>query len=85
MMKPAKCREVFRYICENLDDKLDSPGCRQIKKHLEDCPNCLAYLDSLKKTVRLYQVFPHPRLTKQSRRRIHTVLRQSLMATRIGR
>jgi anti-sigma factor RsiW len=82
MKKTAKCREVFRYICENLDDDLDSPECREIKRHLDGCPNCLAYLDSLKKTVMLYQAFPHPRLTKKARKRIHSGLRQSVMSTR---
>ncbi len=54
------CTTVFRHICENLDADLNSPQCRAIKAHIDDCPNCVAYLDSLKKTVSLYRVYPVP-------------------------
>jgi predicted anti-sigma-YlaC factor YlaD len=49
------CRTAYRYICDNLDERINSPRCRQIRQHLKDCPNCRAYLDSIKKTVSLYK------------------------------
>jgi hypothetical protein len=55
-----KCKDAYQYICENLDADVDSPACREIRKHLEHCPECTAYLDSLKKTVHLYKVAPLP-------------------------
>ncbi len=56
-----KCTDVYLFICDNLDQKLDSPQCREIKRHLESCPDCSAYLDSVKKTVQLYRnvTIPH--------------------------
>jgi Putative zinc-finger len=57
---PGSCRSIFRFICENLDNDLNSPECRNIKKHIAACKNCSAYLQSLKKTILLYQTYPTP-------------------------
>lgn len=58
----ATCREAYRYICDNLDQHLDSPRCREIKRHLAECPYCRAYLQTVKKTVSLFQLMPVPRI-----------------------
>ncbi len=55
-----KCDKVYLHICDHLDEEITSPRCRQIKQHLEECPNCRAYLDSLKKTIILYKAMPEP-------------------------
>lgn len=57
-----KCKEVYLHICENLNQDLDSPRCRTIKKHIQTCPDCSAYLDSVTKTVQLYKTAPAPRI-----------------------
>jgi hypothetical protein len=61
------CKEIAKHICGELDEHLDSPQCRAIKKHMETCPNCTAYLDSLKKTVRFYKYYPGPKLSAKCR------------------
>ena len=70
----TQCRKVYRRICENLDQGLDSPECREIKRHLEQCPDCLAYLDSLKKTVLLYRAMPSPPVSRAMRRRLFKIV-----------
>ncbi len=60
-----KCKEVYMHICENLDQDVNSPRCREIKRHLESCPDCTAYLDSLRKTVSLYRTMEAPSLPKK--------------------
>lgn len=61
-----KCTDVYLHICDNLDQDINSPRCRQIKKHLATCPDCRAYLDSLKKTVALYRAVPAPRAPRSA-------------------
>ncbi len=56
-----RCNEAYRFICDNLDQSVDSPECRAIRRHLEECPDCRLYLDSLKKTVTLYRLEPGAR------------------------
>ena len=58
----ATCREAYRYVCDNLDQNLDSQRCREIRRHLESCPDCMAYLDSVKKTVSFYHAMPAPKV-----------------------
>ncbi len=42
-------------ICEKVDQDLASPTCKKLREHLEKCPDCAAYYDSLKKTIVLYR------------------------------
>jgi anti-sigma factor RsiW len=58
----TSCRQVYQHICDHLDEDLASPRCRRIRQHLEGCPDCQAYLDSLKKTIILYRSAPSPRV-----------------------
>ncbi len=64
------CKKTYRYICENLDANLNSPTCLEIKKHLDDCPDCTAYLSTLKKTVLLYKNQKSPTLLKSTRKNL---------------
>ena len=70
-----KCTEVSLHICDNLDRRLRTRRCREIRKHLRACRNCRAYLDSLKRTVILYQSVPSPRLPKGAHDRLFRALK----------
>ncbi len=70
-----KCSDVYRYICANLDENLDSARCRQIKRHIAECPDCSAYLDSLRKTIFLYRTYPTPTIPRSVHKRLFKVIR----------
>ncbi len=76
-----QCDRVYRHICDNLDQSLDSPRCREIKKHLEGCPDCRAYLASMKQTVSLYHSLPAPRPS----RALHARLLRAIALSARGR
>lgn len=69
------CGNVYSHLCENLDGDIDSEACRRIKAHLQDCPNCSALLDSLKKTVYLYKKLPAPKVPAGSREKLLAVIK----------
>ncbi len=69
------CSEMAAYLCENLTEGLNTARCRALKRHLAQCPNCTAYLDSLRKTVYLYKAHSNPRLRGQARKKLHSVLK----------
>ncbi|MCX6145191.1 MAG: zf-HC2 domain-containing protein [Ignavibacteriales bacterium] len=73
--KTVRCDDVLNHICEELDTKLTSAKCRELKRHLERCPNCTAYLDSLRKTIMLYSSTPNPRLPQKARRQLFAALK----------
>lgn len=62
-------------MLEHLDVNLSSMGFKEIKKHLDRCPNCDAYLDSVKKTIKLYRIIPHPHIARAVRRRLFSVVK----------
>ena len=68
-------KKMFRYICENLDEEIDSAKCREIRKHIEGCTDCEAYLESLKTTIALYRHYPIPPLTPKAKKRLQSIIR----------
>lgn len=73
--KTIRCTDVLHHICEELDTKISSAQCREIKRHLAKCPNCTAYLDSLKKTIKLYASSPDAQVPKKARQQLFAVLK----------
>ena len=76
-----KCSDVFLHICENLDQGLKSPQCSRIKKHLDGCPDCKAYLSSLKKTVGLYRTMPTPKVTASAHNKLFKSIKMGSLPT----
>jgi anti-sigma factor RsiW len=75
MKKAIRCPDVLNHICEELDTKLTTAQCRELKRHLAKCPNCTAYLDSLKKTVKLYASTPNRQPSAAARKKLFAVLK----------
>ena len=51
-----KCQEFGGFMMDYLDGMLPVEMVTRFEAHLEDCPNCIKYLDSYKLTVRLGQI-----------------------------
>lgn len=49
------CREVLDYICGHFGENEDSERCRELERHLESCPDCSSYCDSIDKMIGLYR------------------------------
>lgn len=75
--KKISCDEVHEHLCVNLDEDLNSPDCRAVKLHLNECPDCAAYLKSLKNTIHLYQKYPSPRPSSSPKNAIDAIIRKS--------
>jgi len=54
-MKLTDHKKYLLEMCEKVDRDLASPTCKKLREHLEHCPDCAAYYDSLKKTIILYR------------------------------
>ena len=54
-MKTHHHKMVYKQICDFMGEDLDTPVCKEVADHLERCPNCRVYLDTVKKTVTLCQ------------------------------
>lgn len=61
----ASCREMFARLSEYLDGELDAEVCSGIDDHMEDCPPCQAFLESLRRTVDLSRELPDRELPEE--------------------
>ena len=62
-MSPQECREVFEMLSEYIDGELPVDTCEQIERHIADCPPCVQFVESLRKSVKAfrdYQPGEHP-------------------------
>jgi len=51
------CLEVMSHICDSLGEDLESERCRDIKYHLEHCPEWTNYLKSVEMTIDYYKKY----------------------------
>ncbi|NJD17728.1 MAG: zf-HC2 domain-containing protein, partial [Gemmatimonadetes bacterium] len=49
------CQEVLDQLADYLDEDARAELCRQIEEHLTACHDCQVVVDSVKKTIVLYQ------------------------------
>ena len=51
--KDLVCREAIELLTEYLEGTLPRRRRRRLKAHLDVCPNCSAYLEQIRMTIRL--------------------------------
>jgi predicted anti-sigma-YlaC factor YlaD len=59
-MDHVSCRNLLGSLSEFVDGTLEDALCAEIQRHLEDCEDCRVVIDSLRKTVYLYQAAKEP-------------------------
>lgn len=51
--RPADCKEIFAALSDYLDRQLPAGDCAQIEAHIANCPPCIEFVESLKKSIEL--------------------------------
>ncbi|MBI5711699.1 MAG: zf-HC2 domain-containing protein [Candidatus Eisenbacteria bacterium] len=49
------CNEVLEQLADYLDEEARAELCREIEEHLKGCHDCQLEVDTIKKTIVLYQ------------------------------
>lgn len=52
------CRELFAQLSDYIDGDLDPGICEEIDRHMEGCDPCVAFVESLRRTVKLVETHP---------------------------
>ena len=60
MIDHESCRDLLESLSDYVDGALESALCSELERHLEGCENCRIVVDSLRKTIYLYQVTAMP-------------------------
>jgi RNA polymerase sigma-70 factor (ECF subfamily) len=52
-MNDSDCGRVFALLSEYLDQELAPTTCEELEEHLRGCPQCIQFVQSLKRSVLL--------------------------------
>lgn len=77
-MTAIECKEVFEKLSEYLDAELPPDLCEKMRGHIEDCPPCVEFVNSLRKTMDLCRQLTPPDgapLPEDAKARIRAVWR----------
>ena len=55
MERTKHCRDLLSSLSGYVDGELPQGLCDEIEKHMSECDNCRIVVDTLRKTVYLYQ------------------------------
>lgn len=56
MIEHKSCQELLEGLSAYIDNEVSDAICQEIERHLDTCDNCRIMLDTLRKTISLYQV-----------------------------
>lgn len=68
------CHHLLEELGEYLDGEAAAATCAEIERHLAECENCRAVVDTLRKTITLYRELPPPALSDAARARLYKTL-----------
>lgn len=79
MIMKLSCREILDNLSAYIDAELDPSLCEEIEEHMKGCNPCIAFLNTLKKTVVLYKCCGEDDddVPEQVRIDLHRFLRQT--------
>lgn len=70
-----ECQDIIKYLNDYLDEDLESQLCAKIEAHIASCRNCKIVVNTLKKTIQIYQSTGQEiSLPKDVQERLHTRL-----------
>jgi len=58
MHRHEECRKLLNSLSDYVDGDLQQELCDEIELHMKDCENCRIVIDTLSKTISLYQTSP---------------------------
>ena len=53
-------KKLINELCNYLGQDLNHPMCKELMQHINECPECQFYLDTVKLTVSLYRKSHEP-------------------------
>jgi anti-sigma factor RsiW len=73
-MNECECQHLLGGLSDYVDGELGQAMCQELERHLADCPNCRVVVDTLRKTVTLYQACGEAEVPGDVQERLFRVL-----------
>jgi len=88
-MKENDCQDVFARLSELLDRELPAGTCEDLERHIENCPPCVEFVESLKKSVVLHRTYrpaaDPPQLSREVKQALRNAYERMLAARGAGK
>jgi predicted anti-sigma-YlaC factor YlaD len=65
MHRHEECRQLLDSLSDYVDGDLQQELCDEIELHMKDCDNCRIVVDTLSKTISLYQTSSDPAIVPE--------------------
>lgn len=72
------CREVVDLLSDYIDGECTSQVEGLIDAHLADCPHCIAFVNTFRKSVKMTKALDYGDIPKDLRIRLHRVLERKI-------
>ena len=79
LVNPSACQRTNKLLYEYVEGKLDEDTRQRLDKHLSDCPQCVRYVESYRRTIALTRKHcPHEiEMPDALKRKLHEFIRQN--------
>ena len=74
MMDKHECQHLLGHLADYVDGEMEQTMCEEIEHHWADCRNCRVVVDTLSKTVALYQTLGQTPVPGEVEERLYKVL-----------
>jgi predicted anti-sigma-YlaC factor YlaD len=75
MEHSGDCQKYCALFSDYIDQELAQQVCRDLEQHLKECPNCQVVVDTLTRTIKLYQETKDDHcLTDEQKKRLFVTL-----------
>lgn len=75
------CEELLQMLNDYVDGEIDPAVCTEFETHLQGCNPCQIVVDTIRKTITLYQNERMYELPIAFRQKMHTTLREKWKET----
>jgi len=79
------CQAVTSLLVDYLDGELVPEAALSLQRHLRDCPDCVAFLRTYKKTVQATRSLRYEDIPARLRERVRRSLRERIKRASVGR
>jgi hypothetical protein len=76
---PCECGRTKKLLYEFVEGELDKDIHRKLEQHLSDCPGCLGYVNSYRRTIVLthHHCLPETPMPPELKQKLHDFIQQN--------
>jgi len=75
MARPLICRELVELVTQYLEGELPRRDRKRFDAHIADCDGCRAYLDQMRRTIRLTGLLTEEQIPERAKAELLQVFR----------